>query len=590
MTDPIDLESTREKYAFERARRIRNDGLEQFAYSVDPEIDPAVEIIERDALTDHVDAIVIGGGLGGLTAAVRLRQAGLDRIRIVDRASDVGGTWYWNCYPGAQCDIESYIYLPYLEETGFIPREKYSYQQEILGHLKNLATKFDLYKDAAFQTEVTKISWDELTGIWTVRTNRGDVMTARYVVMAAGFLQRPKLPAVEGLEGFEGDAFHTSRWDYSVTGGEPGPDGGGLPLLADKRVAVIGTGATSLQCVPPLGAYSEHLYVIQRTPTVVFERNNAPTDPDWAASLKPGWQEERAVNFSMASGGMPVDVDMVSDGWTKLFGPVGGSWGRGLFGTAEDRERAEQIDAETMSIAHQRVSSIVEDPATAEALKAYYRIPCKRVGYHDEYLQTFNRPNVTLVDSAGRGLERVTKTGVVVNGDEIEIDVLVFATGFDTRDTMTTIGIEIVGRDGLTLAEHWKHGMRTFHGLHSHGFPNLFVVGLTQTATGNNFAHTLWHQSNHVGYIVDQMRRRGLSVIEATKDSQDAWVDLVNSTSPDTYRDFLYTCTPGYYNNEGDVENENRFGSTQFLAGPLAFFGMLADWRDEGSMAGLTVT
>ena len=590
MTLSNDIESIREKYALERARRIREDGIAQFDYTDGAE-DPSAEPIERAAYFDHVDAIVIGGGVGGLTTAVRLRQAGLERIRIVERASDVGGTWYWNRYPGAQCDVESYVYIPLIEErAGYIPSEKYAYQPEIFQHCRALADKYDLYDDACFQTEVTEMVWEEGERRWTVRTNRGDEMTAQFVVVAGGFLQRPKLPSIPGIDGFEGKMFHTSRWNYSYTGGGPGPDGGGLPNLVDKRVAVVGTGATALQCVPPLGRHSAQLFVFQRTPAVVFERNNRPTDPEWASSLRPGWQAERINAFTQVTSGYPVE-DVVQDGWTQLHAPVASSWGQGLFGGPEERSAAETTDIATMEVAHRRVSQIVQDPATAEALKPYYRIMCKRPSFHDQYLSTFNRPNVTLVDTAGRGLERVTSKGVVANGQEYEVDCLIFATGFDTgRNLMTSLGMEIVGRDGRTLSKHWEHGMRTFHGFHTNGFPNCFFVGLTQGSTGANFAHSLVEQANHVGHIVKTLRERGLNVVETTETSQDTWVETVKSASPSTYLDFLRTCTPSYYNNEGKPDDENRFGSVNFMAGPVVFYQMLADWRNEGSLEGLEIS
>jgi cation diffusion facilitator CzcD-associated flavoprotein CzcO len=588
MTETPNLTEIRARYAAERARRLRPDGLEQFLYT-DAREEPGAAPVERDPLFDEVDAIIVGAGVSGLTTAVRLRQAGLERIRVIDRAGDFGGTWYWNRYPAAQCDVESYIYMPLLEETGTVPTEKYAYQPEIHAHLKALAEKFDLYADACFRTEVEDLTWDDETRRWTVRTDRGDEMRAQFVVVAGGFLQRPKLPAIPGLDEFEGVAFHTSRWDYAYTGGEPGPIGGGLPGLADKRVAIIGTGATGLQCVTPVAAAAQSLHVFQRTPSAVFERNNRPTDPDWAATLTPGWQAERMAAFTQLTSGVPLPEDPIADEWTGRVRAVATAHGAGLFGGPDEQTAAEVVDAQTMAYIHDRIDSIVEDPATAEALKPRYKMMCKRPCFHDEYLATFNRPNVTLVDTEGRGIEKVTSRGVVAGGVEYEFDCLIFATGFDTRDTLTSIGIDIVGRDGNRLSEYWKRGMRTFHGFFTRGFPNCFFLGLTQTAAGNNFAHTLTEQAAHVGYVVGAVRGNGGEVVETTEEAQDGWVKALQDVTPPGVLEFLRACTPGYYNNEGSVDDDNRFGSGNYLGGPVHFFGLLAKWRESNTLEGLEV-
>src|SRR5262245_41701340 len=245
----FDPDALREKYRHERDKRLRPDGNDQyvevtgkFAHFVD---DPYVEPgFIREPLTDEIDVVIIGGGFGGLLAGARFRQAGIDDIRIIEAGGDFGGTWYWNRYPGAQCDIESYCYLPLLEELGYMPKEKYSYAPEIYEHSQRIASAFNLYDAACFQTSVTGLKWDEDSARWIVSTDRNDAMKARFVVMATGPLNRPKLPAVPGIEDFEGHTFHTSRWDYHYTGGD---HSGGLTKLADKRVAIIGTGATAIQ-------------------------------------------------------------------------------------------------------------------------------------------------------------------------------------------------------------------------------------------------------------------------------------------------------------------------------------------------------
>ena len=410
-TTSFDPDALREKYREERDKRLRADGNEQyveitgeFARYLD---DPYVAPLERGPLHDDVEVLIIGGGFGGLLAGARLREAGIDDIRLIEKGGDFGGTWYWNRYPGAACDIESYVYLPLLEEIGYIPKEKYAQAAEILAHSQAIGRHFDLYRNACFQTEVTEMRWDEATGRWIVRTNRGDEMHARFVVMANGPLHRPKLPGIAGIESFEGHTFHTSRWDYDYTGGD---SDGGLTGLADKRVGIIGTGATAVQCVPHLGASAKQLFVFQRTPSSIDVRNNRPTDPEWAASLEPGWQQRRMENFNNLVSGIPEPEDLVDDGWTDIIGNLLIRIQRegadltpdGLMATMElaDFEKMEQIRA--------RVETIVNDPDTAEALKPWYRQFCKRPCFHDDYLDTFNRPNVHLVDTEGRGVERIT--------------------------------------------------------------------------------------------------------------------------------------------------------------------------------------
>src|SRR6185436_13927361 len=294
--DPMAL---RARYAAEREKRLRPDGNNQYVevsgkyarFEEDPYVEPG---FTRPALHEELDAVIIGGGFGGLLAAARLQEVGITDVRIIEKAGDFGGTWYWNRYPGAQCDIESYVYLPLLEETGYIPKEKYSFAPEIFAHAQRIGKHFNLYDKACFQTQIKEARWNEETGRWTVTTDRDDVFKARFVIMSSGPLNRPKLPAIPGIEQFKGHTFHTSRWDYNYTGGDTT---GGMTKLGDKRVALIGTGATAIQCVPRTAQYAEHLYVFQRTPSSVDWRRNKPTDPEWFASLQPGWQRERRENF-----------------------------------------------------------------------------------------------------------------------------------------------------------------------------------------------------------------------------------------------------------------------------------------------------
>ncbi|MBJ7411448.1 MAG: NAD(P)/FAD-dependent oxidoreductase [Phenylobacterium sp.] len=589
----FDPNALREKYRAERDKRLRADASEQyveiagkFAHYLE---DPYVQPIERAPIDEAVEVVVIGGGFGGQLAAARLREAGVQDIRIIEKGGDFGGTWYWNRYPGAACDIESYIYLPLLEEVGYLPVEKYSRAPEILRHSRAIGEKFDLYKGALFQTEVKELRWDEAAARWTVSTNRGDALRARFVVMANGPLHRPKLPGIPGVESFKGHSFHTSRWDYEYTGGD---SNGGLTGLKDKRVGIIGTGATAVQCVPHLGEWAKELYVFQRTPSSIDVRNNRPTDPEWAASLQPGWQQERMDNFNVLVSGGFADKDLVNDGWTDIIGNI-------LLLARKKAEAGEKVEnpAELMQLAdfkkmeqvRARVDAVVEDPARAEALKPWYNQFCKRPCFHDEYLTTFNRPNVHLIDTKGRGVERITETAIVVDGKEYEVDCLIYATGFEVgTDYTRRSGYELYGRGGQTLTDKWKNGAETLHGVLSRGFPNCFIVSNVQSGFSANFPHMINEQSKHIAYLVKSAMERQARVVEPSEEAEQAWVDTIVKLAV-MREQFLKECTPGYYNNEGKPEAMTAKNGS-YGAGPVAFTKVLEDWRAEGSLKGLELT
>jgi cyclohexanone monooxygenase len=590
----FDPDALRDKYRQERDKRLRDDGNEQYIetkgefehFVDDPYVEPG---FEREPLTDEVDVAVIGGGFGGLLAGARLREAGVERIRMIEKAGDFGGTWYWNRYPGAACDVESYVYLPLLEEIGYMPVEKYSRAPEILGHSKAIAKKYDLYRDACFQTTVTELRWDEESLRWTVSTDRGDRMRARFVVMANGPLHRAKLPGIPGIETFKGHSFHTSRWDYAYTGGT---SEGNLTGLRDKRVGIIGTGATAVQCVPHLGAAAKHLYVFQRTPSSIDVRNNSQTDPEWAASLQPGWQQERMDNFNTLVSGGYQEVDLVNDGWTDIIGKLLVMVREGMAsdmspeGLAQTMELA---DFEKMEEIRARVEAIVDDPETAEALKPYYRQFCKRPCFHDEYLDTFNRPNVTLVDTEGKGVERITERGVVANAEEYELDCLIFATGFEVGTNYTRrSGYELIGRGGITLTEKWSNGVETLHGMHSRGFPNCYIISSAQAGFSVNFPHMLNEQSKHLAYIVSYALDHEVRALEVSEEAEAAWVATIIGLARNG-AEFQESCTPGYYNNEG--KPRERSGQDGWYGGgPIAFVKVLEDWRAAGTLEGLEAT
>ncbi len=583
------LDALRDRYRTERERRAVNqddrkyqDMKEGFSHLL---ADPYAAPTERAPLDDSVDVLVVGGGFGGLLSAARLREAGVGRIRIVEAGGDVGGTWYWNRYPGAACDIESYIYFPLLEETGYMPKERYSKAPEIREHCRRIANHFGLYEDALFSTQVTSFDWDADAAVWQVRTDRRDHIRARFVVLATGPLNKPKLAAIPGLGVFKGHNFHTSRWDYAYTGGsatEP------MTGLADKRVGIIGTGATAIQCVPPLARSAKHLTVFQRTPSSVDARNNTPTDPEWAASLKPGWQARRMANFTEQMAGHLQYPDEVADGWTSLARKVREMVAKDP-GKSNFMALLAQADVEKMEEIRARMDSQVHDPATAEALKPWFSLFCKRPCFHDEYLDVFNRLNVTLVDTAGRGVERITERGVVVAGHEYELDCLIFATGFEvSSDYSKRSGFDMRGVDGLTLTEKWSAGLATLHGMHSRRFPNCFVVSQAQSGMSPNFPHMLNEQAKHLAHIVAYSVQHGVRTVEASEAAEHAWVQTIVKMG-EGRRQFLENCTPGYYNNEGRGMSEIAARGFPYGAGPVAFIELLNKWREEGDFAGLEI-
>ena len=589
----IDAEKLREKYRLERDKRVRTDGNEQyveiagdFSRYLD---DPYVAEITRDPIVRDVDMVVVGGGFGGLLIGARLHEKGVEDFLIIEKGGDFGGTWYWNRYPGAACDVESYIYLPLLEETGFMPASKYTPAPEILAHCRRIAEHFDLYRRAVLQTEVTEVRWHEDLRRWVVRTNRGDEIRARFISMANGPLHKPKLPGIEGIDSFEGHSFHTSRWDYDYTGGT---SEGNLDRLGDKRVGIIGTGATAVQCVPHLGAGAERLFVFQRTPSSIDVRNNRPTDPGWVETLEPGWQRRRNENFTNLTSGVFDTEDLVDDGWTEIIANLmlraRKEGGLGANPT-EIGQIVELADFEKMNQVRSRVDEIVRDPQTAESLKPWYRQFCKRPCFHDDYLPTFNRDNVTLVDTEGRGVERITPRGVVANGVEYELDCLIFATGFEVgTDYSRRAGYQVYGTDGLTLSEKWADGVETFHGFFTRQFPNCFIVSTAQSGFSVNFPHMLNEQSIHIAYVVSELLHSGMTRCETTEVAESEWVNTIKAHSTMNLK-FLEACTPGYYNNEGrPAERAAQNGS--YGRGPVAFARLLESWRDSGQMEGLELS
>ena len=590
----LDKEALKAKYRAERDKRLRADGNDQyirvagvFAGYLD---DPYTPFQPREPKTDHVEFAFIGGGFAGLVAGARLVEAGITDVRIIEKGGDFGGTWYWNRYPGAQCDTASMIYMPLLEETGHIPREKYAHAPEILEQCQRIGRKYNLYDNALFHTEVKDLTWDEANDVWIITTNRDDRFTARFLGSGTGPLHVPKLPGIPGIEGFKGHSFHTSRWDYDYTGGDP--LGAPLSKLGDKRVAIIGTGATAVQCVPHLARACKELLVFQRTPSSVDVRANAPIDPEWFASIAtPGWQQRWLENFTENQAGGGAEEDLVQDGWTDLSRRI-----REKMKTIPPEQMSPQAmlaafedsDFEKMEEIRARVDSIVTDSEAAQKLKAWYRQLCKRPCFHDAYLQAFNEPAARLIDTDGKGVERITETGVVVAGVEYPVDCIIYASGFEVGTEYTRrTGFDLTGVGGLKLSEAWADGMRSLHGLHVRGFPNAFFVQPTQGANLiSNVPHNLTDSGRTIATVVAEAKRRGATRVEVTQEAQDAWIALL-LTGPGRMMMGSADCTPGYYNNEGQPMGPGAKYNVGYPAGASAYFRYIDGWRKSGKFEGL---
>ena len=594
----IDIPALREKYRQERDKRLRADGQKQYFRPTGPvagsfAADPHKPIQPRAPLTEETDVIILGAGWGGIMAAYHLRQAGITNFRNVDTAGDFGGVWYWNRYPGIQCDNESYCYLPLLEETGFMPSKKFADGWEIHEYCKTIANKFGFADRALFHTLVNTLRWDEDLKRWRVGTNRGDDIRARFVILACGVLNMPKLPGIPGIEQFKGKAFHTARWDYEYTGGSYRSPA--LDKLANKRVAILGTGATAIQAIPHLAKYAKHLYVIQRTPSSVDERPNPPTDSAWAKSLTPGWQRQRQANFHRAAMEFlrPDEQDLICDIWTEITRNLHAELaaeGWPAITPLQFMERRETIDYRVMERLRRRVAQAVKDPAAAEALKPYYRFLCKRPLSSDDFYPTFNRSNVQLIDVAEtKGVERMTENGFVANGKAYDVDCMIFASGFEvTSDLNRRWGIDVVqGRGGQSIYDHWSEGPKTLHGTMTHGFPNQFYIGYIQGGLNASVTEQFGMQGYHIAHIISDVLKRGATVVEPSKEAQDEYVRHFQEMEVDL-SEFQRQCPPSYFNNEGEVKP--KWGLFRIYGpGWDAFQKSLQDWRDKGDLKGLVV-
>ena len=574
----LPIEALREKYRIEKEKRLRPDGKAQYQelagdladFDRDPYADPN---FTREPVEEDINALIVGGGFGGMLTAVNLTKLGMTDFRLIEKGGDFGGTWYWNRYPGCMCDVESYTYLPLLEETGYMPTERYASAEEIFQYCQLIGRHFGLYDHALFQTTIDTAEWDEASSRWIVRTSRGDLFRTRFLVTAGGLLHKAKLPGIPGIQNYKGKAFHTSRWDYAYTGGGPRKP---MENLRGKRVGIIGTGATAIQVVPQLASVAEELYVFQRTPAAVGVRGNRPTDVEWFKSLKPGWQAERIANFTKAVTGQKPEVDMIDDGWTQSM------WENTQLQVTDPAEaqRLELSDFETMEGFRRRVDEIVEDPETAEKLKPWWGKFCKRLCFHDEYLQTFNLPNVHLVDTDGRGVDSITENGPVVDGVEYPVDLLVFASGFEVG-TDFMLGFDPKGRDGKGLLGDWANGAHTLHGILSSDFPNLMVISLVQAGFGTNFVHFLSESTEHIANMITSCIEQDVLSIEPDPAAEQEWLMTLWTVASEIagYSNF---CTPSYYNSEqGEITEKSS--KNLVYTGPLTDYAKhLHAWRDSG--------
>ncbi|MEM7340538.1 MAG: NAD(P)/FAD-dependent oxidoreductase [Actinomycetota bacterium] len=471
--------------------------------------------VDREALTDECEIMVVGAGFAGLLLWYRLAEAGFTDVRFCEKGGDVGGTWYWNRYPGIACDVESYSYFPLLDEMDYIPTMKFASGFEIYEYCQAMAERFGFYDHCLFHTEVLDADWDDASERWTVRTNRGDAMRARFLLLANGVLTTPRLARIDGMDRFEGESFHTSRWDYDID-------------LTGKRIGVIGTGATAVQVIPEVAKVASELYVFQRTPSTIDVRDQRETKPDEIDEWRnePGWARARRDRYKKLIGRRALQAnDEYLAGKTEL--PKRRS--RSGTGPKPSREERVRRDLETsfriMEQIRDRIDAIVDDPDTARALKPYYPYGCKRPTFHDEFLPTFNRPNVQLVDVAPRGVQEINERGVVHDGEQYELDVLIYATGFDfmSRETMG----RVTGLDGRSIADKWaEDGTRTFLGLHTNGFPNLLIVAGPQGTGGSfNFTDAIEEHSDYVVWLLSTMRDLGHGVVDIREDDEIQWAE-----------------------------------------------------------------
>jgi cation diffusion facilitator CzcD-associated flavoprotein CzcO len=651
-----------QKYFVEAAKRKRAEGTKQFEqlhFSESDRLrslaeDPWVNHAALDNLQlpihdgNQVKFLITGAGMGGITMAIKLIKAGFtaDQFLIVETAGGIGGTWYWNRYPGLHCklilsqkcqdshglmdllmvgDIESYCYVPFLEDTGYMPKQKYASGVEIRTYLEDLVKQFGLQDRIIFRSQVDKLQWDERDHAWhaDITIRRGPEgkeqkdlsIRADFVTLASGLFPYPQVPRVPGLKDFSGQMFHTSRWNYDITGGTCDNAFPKMKKLEGLRVGIIGTGATAIQVVPQLAKYAKELYVFQRTPSQVNSRDQRDTDPkEWREHIaaKSGWQKDRLENLADNISG-DADVNLVNDEWSKLaaYCALVGSNKFGRIAPEKAQEhisRMVTLDAEHNKKARERVSRVVKDKKTAEKLTAWYPTWCKRPTFSDLYLETYNNENVHLIDTDGKGIESVTSNGIVANGQEHPIDILVLSTGYRSPSSGGSPGartnIEIIGRDGRHMSEKWEtQGICTLHGVCSNGFPNLFWQYPAQAGATANYMHVIDVLSEHIAGIIAQGVKRASgdsqrAVIEATAAAEEAWGMQIAQTA--AYFSSIAICTPSYNTLEGEalempaaddhVGMMKKAKAAIWQGGIVDFARTMEKWRQDEKLDGMEVS
>lgn len=516
------------------------------------------------ATTQSFDVVIVGAGFAGMYLLHRLRQAGLT-ARVFETGSGVGGTWYWNRYPGARCDVESmqysYSFSQELEQEWHWP-EKFSAQPDILRYANHVADRFDLRRDIQFNTKVTDATFDEAAHRWTVRTDKGDTVSGRHFVMATGCLSSARRPDFKGADSFKGESYHTGHWPHE------GVD------FTGKVVAVIGTGSSAIQAIPVIAKQAREVWVFQRTPNFSIPSRNGPMTDDYEASWKSVYptrrQEARQTRNGVLANPNNVGAMEVDDATRrKMFEERWQSGGTTFMAVFNDLIFNQASNDQAAEFVRNQIRSIVKDPATAELLAPKdHPIGTKRICVDTEYYQTYNLPHVHLVDVRKAPIEAITPDGLITGGKEYRADALVYATGFDAMTGALT-AVDITGRDGLKLRDEWEAGPRTYLGLMSAGFPNMFMI--TGPGSPSVLSNMMVSIEQHVDWITDcliHLGSRQMDCIEPTRAAQDAWVEHVNKVAYTT----LYPKAASWYMG-ANIEGKPRVF--------MPYIGGVATYREE---------
>ena len=487
------------------------------------------------------DAIIVGAGFAGLFMLHRLRSMGL-RCRVIEAADEVGGTWYWNCYPGARCDIQSMEYSYQFDEDlqqDWDWTERYATQPEILSYINHVADRFDLRKDIQFSTRVTAAHFNESENRWIAQSDQGDSYSAQFFVMATGCLSVPNQPKFEGLDSFKGQHYLTAQWP------QDGVDFKGL------KVGVVGTGSSGIQSIPEIAKQAEKVYVFQRRPTYTVPAHNQPLDPEAVAAIKEDYENFRKENSQKTFGTRvpPPKPSAIAISDEEREEAYEAAWARGGLGFGAvfaDLMRNEEANESAAQFMRKKIQEIVDDPETAKLLTPDYTAFCRRLCVDTDYFKTYNRKNVELVDISQSPIEKITPSGLTTQGQEFEVDALVFALGFDAITGALT-RVDIRGREGLPLNEKWSEGAKAYLGLMTEGFPNLFMItGPGSPSVLSNMIPAIEQHVEWIAEAISHLRAHKYSTIEATTQAENSWAKLVTLLAHKT----LFRTCGSYYNGE----------------------------------------